>query len=87
MFLVYVLENETNHKIYIGQTADLETRLNRHNGLLVTKKKSYTSINKQNGNWIVIYTEEYNTRHEALHREKYLKSHVGRDWLKQKMIR
>lgn len=79
MFTVYVLKNEAG-KIYIGQTNDLGKRLRRHNKDLPSKSSSYTNLNK--GVWRVFYSEEYNTRSEALTREKYLKLHVGREWLK-----
>ncbi|MBI2442438.1 MAG: GIY-YIG nuclease family protein [Candidatus Levybacteria bacterium] len=85
MFFVYVLKNDWSNKIYVGQTIDLETRLRKHNGLLRSKLNSYTMLNKGSGTWIVIYKEEYLTRHESLKREKYLKSHAGRDWLKKHM--
>ena len=79
MFIVYVVRN-TNGKIYIGQTQDLVKRLKRHNGELPTKLTSFTRRNK--GVWTIVYKQDVKTRFEALQREKYLKSHVGRDWLK-----
>jgi len=82
MFWAYVIKNQFG-KNYIGQTMDLTKRLNRHNGLLPNSKKSYTSKNK--GDWKLIYKEEYFSRKEALDREKFLKSHKGRDWLKSKL--
>ena len=82
MFVVYVIKNDLG-KIYIGQTGDLDTRLLRHNGILRSKSRSYTRINK--GVWKVVYQEVYRTRQEALKREKYLKSHRGRDWLRETM--
>jgi putative endonuclease len=85
MFWVYVLKNELSGKIYIGQTNDLEKRLKRHKGSLPSKSESYTKINK--GTWIVVYREQKETREEALKREKYLKSHHGRDWIKKQMGR
>lgn len=84
MFTVYVIRNGSG-KIYIGQTKDWKKRLMRHNGVLVSKARSYTKINK--GSWEIIYREEYNTMQEAVRREKYLKSHHGRDWLKNKLGR
>lgn len=84
MFYVYVIRNEKG-KIYIGQTSNLEKRLARHNGDLPSKSGSYTRVNK--GVWKVVYKEGYTNRLEALKREKYLKSHVGRDWLKTITVR
>ncbi len=83
MFWVYVIINNKD-KIYIGQTSNLENRLNRHNGFLSNKKTSYTSKNK--GLWKIIYQEKYFTRKEALLREKYLKSHVGRQLIRNGLV-
>lgn len=79
-YFTYVLKSEFDGKIYIGQTDNLEMRLRRHNGTFPTNKRSYTKRNK--GPWIVVYHEEFETRNEAIKREKYLKSHRGRDWLR-----
>lgn len=46
-----------------------------------SRNNSYTKINK--GPWKVIYKEELGTREEAVERERYLKSHTGRDWIKK----
>lgn len=83
MFCVYVIKNQKN-KIYIGQTVHIEERLKRHNGILKSKQGSYTKINK--GEWKVVYQENYNTRQEVIKREKFLKSHVGRNWLKNGLV-
>ena len=82
MYNVYVIKNGVG-KIYIGQTSDLETRLERHNGLLLTKARSYTKINK--GPWEIVHKEEYSAREEALKREKYLKSLKNRKALTEIM--
>jgi putative endonuclease len=85
MYWVYVLSNKERGKIYIGQTGDLEKRVQQHNDPAFTKfgKNAYTKINK--GMWVLVYKEPFSTRSEAIAREKYLKSHVGRDWLKTKI--
>jgi putative endonuclease len=79
MFIVYAIKNQSE-KIYIGQTADLEKRLDRHNGLLVSSHNSYTKL--QSGIWKLIYQETFNTRTEAMLREKELKSYQGRLFIK-----
>lgn len=80
MYDVYALKNDSN-KIYIGHSSFLEHRIMRHNNLLKNKKSSYTSKNKH-GEWALIYKEEFNTRKEAMAREKQLKSYQGREFIK-----
>lgn len=84
MFTVYVVQSETSAKIYIGQTENLDKRLKRHNEELPIKKKSYTYKNK--GKWNLVYKEEFQTRKEAVKREKYLKSFRGRQFIRNKIL-
>jgi len=79
MFYVYVIRNYKD-KTYTGQTSDLASRIDRHNGILKNKSKSYTSKNK--GVWELIYQEEFETRSGAIKREKELKSFRGREFIK-----
>lgn len=81
MFWVSVLKSELTGKIYVGQTRDLETRLKRHNGILFSKASSYTFRNK--GPWVLEYSEKFDTRREALVREKELKSYKGREFIQE----
>ncbi len=71
MFFVYILRSERDQSFYIGQTDDLKKRLDLHNQGL----SAYTS-NKLP--WKLVYTEEYNTRKEAIIREKFLKKQRNR---------
>ena len=82
MYCVYVISNEAG-KLYIGQTADIEQRLKRHNGQLKTKSTSYTNINQ--GPWKLVYSEAHVSRAEALKREKELKSYQGRKFLQNEI--
>lgn len=82
MYQVYVIKNPFD-KIYIGQTDNLDLRLRRHNGYLPSKSTSYTKIN--HGPWQLVYSERFETRSEALTREKFLKSHFGRNWIREKI--
>jgi len=79
MFCVYAIYNKTYKKIYIGQTDNLKQRLNLHNQKIF--KNCYTS--RFDGEWILIYKEEYKTRKESLAREKQLKSFRGREYIKK----
>ena len=83
LFTTYIIYNINKDKIYIGYTSDLEKRLLRHNGFLKNKKSSYTFKNK--GLWKLIYFEKYNSRQEAFKREKWLKTGIGRDFIKNNL--
>lgn len=83
MFWVYVLKNDLSDKIYIGQTENLEKRINQHNGRNF-RKSSYTKLNK--GKWVSVYEEEFITREEAIKRERQLKSSRGRNFINNQIL-
>ena len=75
-YTVYILFSETKNKYYIGFTADLTERLLRHN----QKSKGFTgNVN----DWKIVYTEFYETKEQALKREKQLKSWKSRIKIEQ----
>ncbi len=75
MFKVYVLHSQKYTKIYIGYTSNLEQRLTSHNELAT---KGYTIKFRP---WKLIYQEEFETKEEAMTREKQLKSAKGREFI------
>ncbi len=76
--VVYAIYNQKHDKIYIGQTEDLDLRLDLHNSKDFIK--SYTA--RFDGVWKLIYQEAVGNRVEALTREKQLKSYRGRQFIK-----
>jgi len=74
MFYVYVLKNGKG-RLYVGHTNNLERRITEHN----TGLSPYT---KNRGPWELAYSESFDTRGEAMKREKFLKSGKGRELLK-----
>lgn len=82
MIKVYVIKNEFG-KIYIGQTGNFEKRIQQHNDPKFDRR-SYTKINK--GEWILVYSEDFKTRKEAMKREKQLKSSRGRNFIKTDLL-
>ncbi|MEK7577184.1 MAG: GIY-YIG nuclease family protein [Patescibacteria group bacterium] len=82
MYYVYAVYNQENNKVYVGQTKNLEERLNLHNSKLF--KGSFTS--RFSGHWELIFKEKVNTRKEALIRERQLKSYRGREFIKKLII-
>jgi putative endonuclease len=80
MYCVYIIQNPQGG-LYIGQTEQrVEERVARHN----RGGEKYTT-NK--GPWKIIYTEIYNTRTEALAREKYLKKLKNPKYILEKIIK
>jgi putative endonuclease len=72
MYTVYILYSAKFNKIYIGFTSDIDKRLESHN-ILATK--GWTIKFRP---WVLVYTEVYHTKAEALQREKQLKTAKGR---------
>ena len=76
MFVVYALHSAQFNKIYIGFTSNLEQRMLSHNQL---SKKGYTLKYRP---WELFYFENFETKSEAMKREKQLKSAQGREFLR-----
>ena len=67
-YIVYILRF-TNNTLYIGQTNNLEHRLKDHKN----KAKRASKFSKENGEFKLVYQEEYKTLLESMRREKQLK--------------
>ncbi len=80
MFTVYVLYSSIHDKIYIGYTSNLIQRIWNHN---FGKDKSFT---KNFRPWLVIYCEYFETKSEAMRREKELKTFQGRKFILESQI-
>lgn len=64
------------NKTYVGFTSNLLQRFKSHNSI---GKKGWTIKYRP---WVVIYTEFYDDKISAMKKEKFLKSGIGRKWLK-----
>lgn len=74
-FTVYILYSERANKHYTGYTSNLDMRLLSHNHL----GKDWTARHRP---WKLIYTKKFEKKQEAATHEKWLKSGVGRDYVK-----
>ena len=79
-FVVYILHSKRHQKIYIGCTANLIQRFYSHNSL---SKKGYT---KRFRPWVVVHLEFFDSKKNALNRERFLKSGVGRKWIYENLL-
>lgn len=76
MYYVYILQSEKNRKYYVGSCENVEERYVRHN----TGRVSVTRLGRP---WIVVHTESFETRSEAVRRERKIKSYKGGEAFKK----
>ena len=76
MYTVYVLYSAKFDKIYIGYSSDVSQRLKSHNH---SKNSGWS---KRYQPWTIIHQEEFETKGEAIIREKELKSSRGRHFIR-----
>ncbi|RJQ35797.1 GIY-YIG nuclease family protein [Candidatus Parcubacteria bacterium] len=79
MYYVYLLENKNDKSWYIGYSANLKQRVERHkkgDGIRTTARKE---------NWELTYYEAYKNEQDAKGRERFLKSGSGRRYLKKQL--
>lgn len=75
-YYVYILKSEKNNSLYIGFSADLKKRFERHNKGLNKATKPFIPYQ-------LIFYEAFRDKIDALNREKYLKSGFGRRSIKK----
>ena len=74
-YYVYAIKSLVKSYIYVGLTSSIEKRLNQHNKGQNRSTKAYRPFR-------LIYTEAFKTRVEARNKEIYLKSGIGKEFLK-----
>lgn len=77
-YYTYILKSKKDGKLYTGYTNDLRKRLLEHNN----GKSTYT---KSRGPFFVIYYEACLIKEKARSRELYLKSGMGKRYLKNRL--
>jgi len=75
---VYVLESRKSKKWYIGSTKNMQKRILTHNA-------GNNRSTKHDRPWRTIYCEISLNKGDARAREKYLKSGMGRRYLKNRL--
>ena len=78
MYFVYVLHSDKDGNLYTGYTKDLELRFEQHS-------KGYVESTKNRRPLQLIYYEACIKQTDALKREKYLKTHYGKMFLKKRL--
>jgi putative endonuclease len=78
MFYTYILKSKKDGKLYTGSTKDLRKRLSQHlNGQSLSTKGR--------GPFVLIYYEACLLEEKARSRELYLKSGMGKRYLKNRL--
>jgi putative endonuclease len=80
MYVVYILYSFKYSKTYVGCTSNLIQRFYSHNFL---GNKGWTIRYRP---WKVIHIEIFEDKREALHREQFLKSGLGRQYIKENLL-
>lgn len=78
MYYVYVLQSQKDLKLYIGYTEDLVNRINVHNSGKVKSTKNRIPFT-------LVYYEAYRDKQDATKRERHLKTHQQKDFLKERI--
>jgi putative endonuclease len=75
MFFVYAIKSLNRNYIYVGLTSNPIKRFKDHNQGLNKTTKPYAPF-------VLLFQEQFQTRIKAREREKYLKSGVGKEYIK-----
>jgi putative endonuclease len=73
---VYIIQSQKDHKYYIGSTSNLESRLIYHNSGRQRSTRSRIPFR-------LVYSEMFNSKSEALRRERYIKLLKGGEAFKR----
>ena len=79
-YYTYVLKSKKDLKMYTGYTKDLKLRFEQHRKGLVESTKDRRPLN-------LIYYEACLSQKDATHREKYLKTHYGKMFIKNRLAK
>jgi putative endonuclease len=78
LFYTYVLQSGKDNKFYTGYTKNIELRFEQHSKGLVQSTRFRRPLK-------LIYFEACLNQQDATHREKYLKTHYGKMFLKNRL--
>jgi len=73
-FFVYIIYSESKDKYYVGYTANIEERLEKHN-------LGATPSTRHGIPWELVYSEEFPTKKLAITRENQIKKKKSRSYI------
>ena len=77
-YVVYVLKSQKDNNLYVGYTTDLKSRFEEHTKGRVTSTKDRRPLS-------LIYAEMCLSKFDATHRERYLKTYRGKQFLRNRL--
>jgi putative endonuclease len=78
MYYTYILRSLKDHKLYTGFTKNLKLRFELHQKGMVDSTSHRRPL-------ILVYYEACLNQQDATHREKYLKTHWGKMFIKKRL--
>ena len=76
IYYFYILQSQRDGSYYLGQTSNLQARLERHQ----QGRSRYTRNRRP---WKLVYYEEFATRSEAMRRERECKAKHSKIFIEQ----
>jgi putative endonuclease len=73
-FFMYILYSPAGDEFYVGSSENLDNRIFRHNN-------SGSKATKHRKDWVLKYSEAFNTRSEAVKRELEIKRKKSRKYI------
>ena len=77
-YYTYIMQSLLDNKMYTGYTKNLKLRFEQHQNGLVESTKNRRPLK-------LIYYEACLSQKDATHREKYLKTYLGKMFLKNRL--
>ena len=79
MYYTYILYSEKSQRYYTGQTSDLTNRITEHNS-------GETRSIRHGIPWILVWSEQFQTRAEAVKKELFIKGRGAKRFLEDSKV-
>ena len=78
-YSVYIIYSDSTDKYYVGYSKDVDLRLERHN-------LGWSKSTKAGIPWSLVYTESFDSKSEALQRERFIKKQKSRKYIEALIV-
>lgn len=77
-YYIYILKSKLDNKFYVGYTENLKLRFEQHT-------KGQVKSTRDRRPLMLIYSEACLDKRDAMHREKYLKTYHGKEFIRNRL--